>query len=280
MDRIAIIGAGELGGLLAHVLARRGVARDICLIDENGRAASGKALDIMQSAPIERFASTVVGSSDQSLARGAAVVVVADVLGQGEWQGDAALMAVTRVRDFAPHAVIVCAGASHREVVELGVREAHVPRKCLIGSAPEALASGVRALVAAGLRTSPRDVSITALGIPPGQIVVPWDEAAAGGFALHRYIGETEKRRIEADAVRLWPPGPYALASAASKVIDSVLERSDRTVTCFVAPDDSAGRRVRTAALPVRVNRRGLAEVVLPDLSGRDRVRLDNAMLL
>jgi hypothetical protein len=51
-------------------------------------------------------------------------------------------------------------------------------------------------------------------------------------------------------------------------------------VTCFVAPDDSTGQRTRTAALPARLNRSGLVEVVLPELSGRDRVRLDNAMLL
>jgi malate/lactate dehydrogenase len=70
------------------------------------------------------------------------------------------------------------------------------------------------------------------------------------------------------------------LASAAAKVIDTMLGRSERVVTCFVAPDDSAGRRARTAAMPVRLNRAGLGEVVLPELSGRDRVRLDNAIQL
>ena len=61
MQDVAIIGAGELGGALAHVLARRDVASTIRLIDETGGVAAGKALDIMQSAPIERFATRVVG---------------------------------------------------------------------------------------------------------------------------------------------------------------------------------------------------------------------------
>ena len=50
--------------------------------------------------------------------------------------------------------------------------------------------------------------------------------------------------------------------------------------SCFVAPDDSSGRRTRAAALPVRLDAGGLAAVVLPELNARDRVALENAMLL
>jgi malate/lactate dehydrogenase len=78
----------------------------------------------------------------------------------------------------------------------------------------------------------------------------------------------------------LWPPGPYALAVAAAKIIDVVLRRSERLVTCFVAPDDSAGTRMRTAALPVRLGDTGVIDVVLPAMSVRERVQLDNAVLL
>jgi len=280
MDRVVILGAGELGGLLAHALARRGVAGEICLIDEKDRVAQGKALDIMQAAPVEGFTASVLGSSDAALAGGATVVVIADPFGAPEWQGDAGLTLLKRVRDFSPKSLMVCAGATQRELVERGVRELHVPRTRLLGSAPEALVSGVRAIVAAELRTSPRDVAVTALGVPPEHIVVPWEDATVGGFGLQRLISEPERRRLDAGLAGLWPPGPYALASAGAKVIDTMLGRSERIVTCFVAPDDSAGRRTRAAALPVRLNRSGLVDVVLPELSGRDRVRLDNAMLL
>lgn len=280
MDRVVVLGAGELGGLVAHGLARRGGARDICLIDDTGRVAEGKALDIMQAAPVEGFSARVTGSADAALMGGASVVVVADPAGAPEWQGDAGLARLARIREFSPKSLVVCAGAAQRELIERGVRELHIPRARLIGSAPEALVSGVRAVVAAELRMSPRDVAVGALGVPPDHIVVPWEDATAGGFALHRLLGEPERRRLEAGLGGLWPPGPYALASAAAKVIDAMLGGSGRIVTCFVAPDDGAGRRVRTAALPVRLNRVGLVEVVLPELSGRDRVRLDNAMLL
>jgi malate dehydrogenase len=280
MDRVVVLGAGELGGLLAHALARRAVARDICLVDEKGRVAEGKALDIMQAAPLEGFAAHVTGSSDPSLAGGATVVVTADPVGAGEFQGDDGLTLLKRLRDFSPESLVVCAGAMQRELVERGVRELHVPRARLLGSAPEALVSGVRAIIAAELRASPRDVAVTALGVPPAHIVVAWEDATVGGFGLHRLIGEPARRRLDAGLAGLWPPGPYALAAAAAKVIDTMLGRSERVVICFVAPDDSSGRRTRTAALPVRLNRSGVVDVVMPELNGRDRVRLDNAMLL
>lgn len=280
MDRVVVLGAGELGGLVAHALAKRAVAAQICLIDDKGRVAEGKALDIMQAAPVEGFPATVAGSTDIALAGGATVIVIADAFGAAEFQGDAGLALLKRARDFSPKSLIVCAGASQREVVERGVRELHVSRSRLIGSAPEALVSGVRAIVAAELRTSPRDVALTVAGVPPDHIVVPWDDASVGGFALRKLIGEPVQRRLDAAIARVWPPGPYALAAAAAKVIDTISGRSERVVTCFVAPDDANGMRTRTAALPVRLNRSGVVDVVMPELNARDRVRLDNAMLL
>ena len=240
--------------------------------------AAGKALDITQAAPIERFATRITGSTDISSASGAAVVVIADRTRRREWQGEDALALVRRLVQMAPGAILLCAGASQRELVERGVREARVPRSRLFGSAPEALAAAARAIVAIETRGSPRDVALSLLGVPPTHIVVPWDEVTIGGFGAVRVLDEPSRRRIAARLPALWPPGPYALASAAAKTIEVVLGRSRGLATCFVAPDDSAGRRTRAAALPVRLGAAGIEAVALPALSAHDRVALDNAM--
>src|SRR5690349_7589659 len=73
MREVAIIGAGELGGALAHALARRDLARTITLVDEHGRVAEGKALDISQAAPVEGFATQLAGSTDLAAGLGAPV---------------------------------------------------------------------------------------------------------------------------------------------------------------------------------------------------------------
>lgn len=280
MPDVTIVGAGELGGALAHLLARRDVVKMIRLIDETGTIAAGKALDLTQASPLEGFSTEITGSADLMAAAGAAVIVVADRANGVEWQGEEGLALLRRLLHLGSPRIVLCAGASQREIVERGVRELGYPRERLFGSAPEALASAVRAMVALETNGSPTDVALTVLGIPPAQIVVPWEEATVGGSAATRVLDEPARRRIAARIAPLWPPGPYALASAAAKAINAVIGRSRRTFAAFVAPDDSGGRRCRTTALPVRLDAGGIQTVETLALSVHDRVALDNAMLL
>jgi malate dehydrogenase len=280
MPDVAIIGAGTLGGELARVLARRNAAAIVRLIDDKGQIAAGKALDLMQSAPIEGFATTISGSTDLTTAASADVILVADRADGAEWRSDDGLLLLNRLLQLGTTPVVVCAGAGARELVERGNREAKYSRERLFGSAPEALRSAVRAIVGAETSGSPRDVALTVLGVPPSQIVVPWEEATIGGFAATSVLDEPARRRLASKVAPLWPPGPYALAWAAAKTIEAIFEKTRQTIAAFVAPDDSNGRRFRAAALPVRLGPRGIVAVELPQLNARDRVALDNAILL
>jgi len=280
MRASAIIGAGELGSALAHVLARLDLVSTIRLIDETGDVAEGKALDITQAAPIEGFATAVCGSRDLTAAAGAALIVLADRAGGGEWQGEDGLLLLRRLSRLGAGGVVLCAGASQRELIERGVRELGFARKRLFGSAPEALAAAIRAVAALETNGSPGDIALTVLGVPPSQVVVPWEDATVGGFAANRVLDTTALRRLAARIAGLWPPGPHALAWAAAKGAEAVLGRSRRTLSGFIAPDDSNGRRARTAALPLRLGETGVLSDELPPLSVHDRVALDNAMLL
>jgi malate dehydrogenase len=280
MHEVAILGAGELGGAIAHRLATRGVVSTVCLVDEAGWVAAGKALDIMQAAPIQRFATRVAGSADPATAIGAHIVVIADHAAGGEWTHEDALLLLKGLSGSKATPLILCAGAGHRELVERGAREVGVPRTRLFGSAPEGLASAVRSIVAIESDGSPLDVALTVLGIPPSHTVVPWEDAAIGGLSALRLLTTPARRRIEAQIPGLWPPGPHALAAAAVKAIEIVLGKSRQVLSCFVAPDDSAGRRMRAAAFPTRLGPEGIERVENPPLNTRDRVALDNAVLL
>jgi malate dehydrogenase len=278
MRSVAIIGAGELGGAVAHLLARRDIVRTITLIDESGRVAAGKALDIAQAAPVEGFATQLSGATDVSVGAAAHVVVIAESVGGGDWRGDEGVQLVTRIASSSSDVVIVCAGAEQREIVERGVRDAKIRRERLVGTAPEALAGAARALVAVAANASPRDVSLSMLGVPPHHTVVAWEEATVGGFAVTRQLDEPTRRRVAAQIAALWPPGPHALAAAAVKAIAAIAGRSRQAVCCFVGPDTSAGTRTRAAALPVRFNETGIADVLMPSLSVVERIALDTAM--
>ena len=279
MFDVAIIGAGELGGALAHRLAVRDVVSTLCLIDETGTVAAGKALDLMQGAPIERFTTRISAASELAFGSSARIVVIADRADKGEWSGDEGLALVTRVVGHRDP-IVICAGANQRDIVERASREGGMPRMRIVGTAPEALASAARAIVALETGCSAADVSLTVLGVPPDHLVVPWDDATIGGLAAATHVEPPTLRRLESRVARRWPPGPLALAAAAVKAIEAICGHSRAIISAFVAPDDSAGRRERAAAFPVRLGDGGIEQIVIPQLTQRHRVLLDTAVQL
>jgi malate dehydrogenase len=278
MFDVAIVGAGELGGSLAHLLARREIVRRIHLIDPAGQIAAGKALDIAQSGPVERFTTPVAGSSDISRVAGSAVVVVADMARPGE-APDAALV-LEQISRLAARAVVVAADANGRELVERGVGEGGYKRERLIGSAPEALAAAIRALVALQVNGSVRDVHLGVLGVPPAQLIVNWDDATVAGYRLSQRLAPPAIRKLSSQIPALWPPGPHALAHAAVEAIAAMCGVSRRMSSCFVAPDHSRGQRTRTVAVPVRLGVSGVERFDEPLLDAAARTAFETARLL
>jgi malate dehydrogenase len=280
MPVTAIIGAGPLGGALAFKLASRDRMREIRLIDAAGGIAAGKALDIQQSAPIDPFGTRLIGTDDLSLAFDAAVIVLADAASgsAGELTGDSALPILKRLADLARDAVIVCAGATQSGLIESGVCELGIPRRRIVGSAPEAVLGALRAHIALELDGSPSDVSVSLVGVPPEGLIPQWSSAVYGSSALAARLAPHELARLNARLPRIWPPGSYALASAAARVSEAAARGSRRDFCCFVALDGEFGVRNRAAAMPARLGLPGVIRLAVPTLSARERVLVENAL--
>ena len=208
MSVVAIVGASTLGGTLAQTLAARDRVAAVRLVDEAADVAAGKALDIRQSAPLDRFGTQVTAHADIAAAAGADVVVLAGPAAapQTEWTDDEGLALLDRLGGGRSGAVVLCAGASHRRLVERGVAEGRIPRGRLLGTAPEALRAAVTAVVALDLGCAASDVALTVLGIPPRHAVVPWGQATVAGQRLEELLPRRPARAHPgADAPALAP---------------------------------------------------------------------------
>ncbi len=280
MATVAILGGGELGGALAFALARRSCAREIRLIDPSGGVAAGKALDILQAGPIERFATTLRGSDDLAAAIGASVIAVCDAAQPPgtEWQGEVGLALMRQVIPVGVRPAVVFAGSEQRDLMLQAHVELGWPRERLLGSAPEAVAAALRAMVAIEADGSPQDVSIMVTGVPGRRLVVSWTAATIGGEPLTRVLTAVGLARLEARAARLWPPGPYALASAASRAIEALLAGSRHRFCALAVLDGELGVRRRVAAVPVSLRAPGFARVIEPALGPRERVEFETAV--
>jgi len=275
MPSVAIIGAGDVGGAIASTLATRARVSTIRLIDRAADLAAGKALDIQQAGPVEGFDTRLTASSDPRDAAGASVIVIADPAGAGE---DDQLGLVAELARLDRDAPIVCALASHRSLVERAVAERGVPRARIVGSAPLAYVSGVRAIAAAMLDAAPSDVSLLLLGRPPERTVIVWSAATLAGQRLEDAATAAQLSSLRQRIPALWPPGPHALASAAARVTAALLGRSRRQLTCFVALDGELGVRGRAGALPVELGPAGVRRVIIPSMTAQERVALENGL--
>ena len=278
MKAVAILGAGPLGGAVAHAIAERGVASRVLLIDPTGHVAAGKALDIQQAGAITGTATHVNGTTDMDQAIGCDVCVVADRGGPGgEWQHES-VETVARLARGLGAAPLVFAGAAQDGLMHLLAVEAGVASRRLVGSASEALAAAIRAVVAMELGCSATEVSLNVLGRPPAGIVVPWVEASVGGYGLEKVMSQAQLARVEARVPRLWPPGAYTLGLAAADVAGAMLRTSRRPRSVLSVLDGEFGARQRVGAVPTFLGPSGILRTKVPTLNTRERVQVDTAL--
>ena len=277
---MAILGAGDIGGALAREIAALDLVSRIVIVDDLANVAAGKALDVAQSGPVDRYHTALTGTSDVAAVVGAAAIVVADRAAPpvAEWMDDAGLALLKRVAGLNQQAFIVCAGARQASIIEKGVNEAGLPRLRVFGSAPEALRSAVIAITAVEANAAPADISLSVLGRPPQSVIVPWDEASIAGRCAVQVLTAAQLARLEARIARLWPPGSYALAAAAARLVQTALTRSARVHAAQVAMTRDEGIPGRSATMPVTLHPAGIASLVPPALSTRDRVRFETSM--
>ncbi len=279
---------------MAHRLAAQPGVREVRLIDSSTSVAEGTALDIQQAGAVERFDTAVVGKGHLQDVVGADIVVLTGPAGSAtlEWSEkdglevleelrslDENLEVLEQVARLNHHALVVCAGSTHRSLVERAVANGEMERSRVIGSAPAALAAAIKAIVALDLGCSASDVSVAVLGKPPQQLVVPWSEASVRGATVASLLEPQQLAHLQRRVDLIWPPGPYALAAAAARLCNSVANgTADRGVSCYVVLTGELGVRDSTIAATVELDSARVSRVVEPVLSVRERTQLESAL--
>lgn len=277
MSTVAILGAGPIGASVAHTLALRARVRDVRLIDTEASVAAGKALDIRQSGPVQHYDTRLSGHGDPLSAIGADVIVIADRHTGGEWSGDEGLALVRRLIAAGATAPIVFAGPNQTWLMETVVAELQWPADRVVGAAAAAMPAAARALVALDLNLSGVDIHVTACGRPPA-LVYGWSCATVGGAPLaarlapHRLLAITEQLR------RLWPAGPYAIASASAPLIEGLIVGSRRDVPALTVLDGQFGTRGPACLLPIHLGHGRIVSRIEPALSPQERTETLNGL--
>jgi malate dehydrogenase len=274
MLTVVILGSGDLAATLARRLAERELARRVVMVDASDGRARGKALDLMQSAPVEGYDVAIEGCAELAQAGRCDALVLADhpALEEAGAGTRASELAGTLAAGLGDAALVV-ASASSAPLIEAAVARG-VHRTRVLGSAPVAFASALRRHLARELETEPRAVSALVLG-RPGALLLPQGAATVAGLAVDRLAPAAGRRALA--ALDGHAPGPVALAAAAAETLRALFASRASVLPVTVMLDGEYGHRGVAMAVPARLGGGRVQGIVEAPLEPVDRTAFDNA---
>jgi len=298
--KIALIGAGQIGGTLAHLVALKELG-DVILFDIVDGVPQGKALDLSQSGPVEGFNSSVKGTSEYKDIAGADVVIVtAGVPRKPGMSRDDLLEINLKVMEqvgagiakYAPDAFVICITNPLDAMVWALQKFSGLPTTRVVGMAGVLDSGRFRHFIAEELGVSVEDVTAFVLG-GHGDTMVPLPRySTVAGIPLTDIVkmGWMSKDKLEAiiqrtrdggaEIVGLLKTGSafYAPATSAIEMAESYLKDKKRLLPAAAYLKGEYGVKGSYVGVPVVIGAGGAEKVIEITLSGSEQKQFDKSV--
>ena len=297
--KIALIGAGNIGGTLAHLIGLKELG-DVVMFDVFPGVAAGKALDIMQSGPVDGFDSHMAGTGDYSAIAGADVVIV--TAGFPRMPGmsrddlltkNAGVIAQVAegIRTHCPDAFVIVITNPLDVMVWVMQQKSGLPANRVVGMAGVLDSSRFRLFLAQEFNVSVEDVTAFVLG-GHGDTMVPLTRySTVAGVPVPDLIrmGWTTQERIDAivertangggEIVKLLERGSafYAPAASAIAMAESYLKDKKRVLPCAVLLNGEYGQRDFYVGVPVVIGAGGAERILEVQFTPEERAAFDRS---
>ena len=295
--KIALIGAGNIGGTLAHLAAIKELG-DIVLFDVIEGVPQGKALDLSQCAPVEGFDAVIKGTNDYADIKGADVIIVTAGVARKPGMSRDDLLGINLkvmkavgegIKANAPDAFVICI-TNPLDAMVWALREfSGLPHKKVVGMAGVLDSSRFSSFLAEEFGVSVQDVTSFVLG-GHGDTMVPVVEySTVAGIPIPDLIkmGWSTKERIDAivqrtrsgggEIVGLLKTGSafYAPATSAIAMAESYLKDKKRVLPAAVNLTGQYGVDNLYVGVPVVIGAGGVEKIVEIELSAEAKANLD-----
>jgi malate dehydrogenase len=297
--KIALVGAGNIGGTLAHLIGLKELG-DVVLYDVFGGVAAGKALDIMQSGPVDGFDAAMTGGGDISAIKGADVVIVTagfprqpgmsrdDLLTKNA----GVIAAVAEgIRTHCPDAFVIVITNPLDVMVWVMQQKSGLPANRVVGMAGVLDSARFRLFLAQEFNVSVEDVTAFVLG-GHGDTMVPLTRySTVAGIPVPDLIrmGWTTQERIDAivartangggEIVKLLEKGSafYAPAASAIAMAEAYLKDKKRVLPCAALLNGQYGVRDLYVGVPVVIGAGGIERIVEIPLLPEEKAAFDKS---
>ena len=291
-SKVTVVGAGNIGGTIALHLAMRNYT-DVVLVDIVEGLPQGKALDILESGPIIRFDSNVVGTNDYEDTADSDIIMITsgkprqpgmsrtDLLNDNQ---EIVSSVVEQAVQHSPDAIIVMMANPLDAMCHVALDTSGFPRERVVGQAGVLDTARYRTFIAQELQVSVREVFALVLG-GHGDTMVPLPSmATVSGVPITKLLTQD---RVEAiiertrggggEIVELLGSGSafYAPAAAAVEMMDAILLDQKRILPCATYLQGEYGLNDLFVGVPVKLGAGGIEEIIELDLSDEEREQLE-----
>ena len=286
--KIALIGAGNIGGSMAHLALLKGLG-DVVLFDVVEGLPQGKALDLSHAGPVEGFDGNVIGTNKYEDIAGADVCIVTagiarkpgmsrdDLLGTNA----KILTSVAQgIRQHAPNSFVIVITNPLDAMVTLMQRALGFPKSRVVGQSGILDSSRYRSFVARELNVSVKSVQALVLGGHGDDMVPVRSSCFVGGVAVEKLIPSKRLDEIEArvrnaggEVVALLKTGSayFSPASAAIQMTEAFLFDKKEILPCAAMLEGEFGVTGYYFCVPVQIGAGGVEKVIEVNLSDADK---------
>src|ERR1700727_3385493 len=299
-NKIALIGAGQIGGTLAHLIGLKELG-DVVLFDVAEGIPHGKALDLAQSAPVEGFDARIVGTNSYESIEGASVCIVTAGVPRKPGMSRDDLLGINLkvmeqvgagIKKYAPNAFVICITNPLDAMVWALQKCCGLPKHMVVGMAGVLDSARFRHFLADEFNVSVEDITAFVLG-GHGDTMVPLVRySTVAGIPLPDLVkmGWTTQARIDqivdrtrnggGEIVSLLKTGSafYAPAASAIAMAESYLRDKKRVMPCAAYLNGEYGVKDMYVGVPVVIGSKGVERIVEIELAGKDREAFDKSV--
>jgi malate dehydrogenase len=299
-SKIALIGAGNIGGTLAHLVGLKELG-DVALFDIVKGMPQGKSLDLAQSSPVEGFDAGLKGVNSYAGIRGADVVIVTAGVARKPGMSRDDLLGINSsiietvgrsIRKYCPKAFVIVITNPLDVMVEVMRKASGLPHKRVVGMAGVLDSARFRYFLAEEFNVSVEDVTAFVLGghgdsmvpLPRYSTVggIPLPDLVKMGWVSKKRLGEIVQRTRDggAEIVGLLKTGSafYAPASAAVQMAESYLKDKKRLLPCAAYLTGEYGVKGLYVGVPVVIGAGGVERIVEIPLTASEKVEFRSSV--
>jgi len=294
INKISIIGAGNVGASCAQRIAERGYA-DIVLVDIIEGLPQGKALDILESAPIRGFDTGIIGTNNyQETANSEVVVVTSGAARKPGMSRDELLQAnmnivaeiIRNVVNYSPHCIIIMVSNPVDAMTHLAVHSSQFPRNRVFGLSGVLDTTRFRSFIATELDVSVKDVFACVLGQHgEAMVVIPRLSTVRGVPITELLPQETINNLVErtirggAEIVGLLKTSSafYAPSAAVAQMVEAIILDKKQVLPCATYLDGEYGIKDTVITVPVKLGRNGIEQIIELELTAKEKSALINS---